>query len=154
MGRLRPGIVKKLMRSVDSSNFVTPIGWDVISRYRSEELKLRYPPPKTLHPPEDKLYSRVFKQFPEGKMQPVTLNSATPSLVRQFVDDQVLHMNRGMTEEEAYEAARQRHQPQLEALGQAKGTANFVSLKQREEEEQLEEAVRKLYISQAEAKAE
>lgn len=143
-----PNLLKQCMRGVESGVFQAPRAFDVLYRYRSEELKTRYPFPTQYFFPEAPLIEQFYARYPEAKSEPVKLNSFVPPLAKRVALRQLALMEQGMTESDARERADGEYEEQIKGLLQSQQTTTaFIRLVQQDEEQQLDQALKELAVS-------
>lgn len=133
-------LVTKLMRDLDSGQFKVPASYDILSRYRTEQLCLDGKFALKVSLPEKPLVREFLRRYPEARSEPVALDSFRPPLARQFAQRQLQLMQSGADRAGAFRQVEQEFATQLAALRSRQlAAAGALDLLQRQEQEALEE---------------
>ncbi|EFJ51601.1 hypothetical protein VOLCADRAFT_120480 [Volvox carteri f. nagariensis] len=139
-------LVVRLMRDVESNHFHIPIGFDALTRYRTEDLSLQSTALSHQVDLPEKTFLRAFlAKYPEAKNEPVALGSFTPSMARRFVQRQMQLMREGSNQAAAFAQAELDFSQQLldmrrRQLGSLFGS-DPLELQLQQEQEQLDEGL-------------
>jgi len=145
--QLQPGVLGCMLRSLDSGLFSVPKSYRVLSKFPTEEPKLRHTGrPQHINLPESRLMVQFYKRFPEAKLQPVALGSSDPPLAKQYALKQwKLMREKRLSADNAAKEVEKAMAPQLQALSRQHNISRgLLDLIQNEEEIQLKKALEDL----------
>ncbi|GIL84321.1 hypothetical protein Vretimale_15938 [Volvox reticuliferus] len=151
-------LVVRLMRDVESNRFHVPIGFDALTRYRSEDLSLQATSwHNQVDLPETPFIRQFLAKYPEAKKEPVALDSFSAPLARRFVRRQMQLIREGSEPGPAFAQAEVDFSQQLldmrrRQLGSLFGT-DPLELHMRQEQEQLDSGLEALAQQRLEADA-
>ncbi|GFR43998.1 hypothetical protein Agub_g5144 [Astrephomene gubernaculifera] len=150
-------LVVKLMRDIESGNFIAPKAYDVLIRYPTEQLSLGMTQLPKVDLPEKPLIKAFLQKYPEAKYEPVALDSFRPPLARRFVQRQVQLMQAGSDTASAFTQAEKELAEPLKALSRPQlssaSGSNPVELLLAQEQEQLDAGLGALAAQRAGAAA-
>ncbi|GLC46318.1 hypothetical protein PLESTB_000998500 [Pleodorina starrii] len=150
------GLVVRLMRDIESNHFHVPIGYDALTRYRSEDLSLQATSwSNQVDLPEKPLTRAFFAKYPEAKNEPLALDSFTPPIARRFTQRQMQLMQAGSDRATAFAQAELDLSQQLtdmrrRQMGSLYG-ADPLELQLQQEQEQLDSGLGALAQQRLEA---
>ncbi|KAG2498811.1 hypothetical protein HYH03_003004 [Edaphochlamys debaryana] len=141
------------MRDVESGQFAAPRAFDVLSRYRTEQLSLNTSDRPRIQLPEAPFVRAFLQKYPEAKSEPVALNSFAPPLARQFAQRQLELIQSGQDTAAAFAQAEKDFAARIQALrsrylASATGSTNPLELLRQAEQEALDAGLEALAETQ------